>query len=96
MIELLCNPIPYRTQRLIFLIRDWSKPYQFDYGMDGGTRYLHHVMNKQGAMSKPVMERLSNSFETIDCCLLPYPGQAVATSTDPSSLRLGGKSQAAP
>jgi len=31
-----CRPF----QSLVFLVRDWSYPYDYDYGMDGGNALL--------------------------------------------------------
>lgn len=28
------------TQTLMFLVRDWSFPYEYPYGLDGGMRFL--------------------------------------------------------
>lgn len=28
------------SQKLLFLIRDWCYPYEHEYGLDGGNRFL--------------------------------------------------------
>jgi hypothetical protein len=32
--------LTYCFQSLIFLVRDWSFPYEFSYGADGGAKFL--------------------------------------------------------
>lgn len=32
--------VPCPSQSLIFLVRDWSFPYEFPYGQEGGMKFL--------------------------------------------------------
>lgn len=32
--------VPCSSQSLIFLVRDWSFPYEFPYGQEGGMKFL--------------------------------------------------------
>ena len=37
----LYSPIlPFSSQSLMFLIRDWSFPYEYSYGLVGGSQFL--------------------------------------------------------
>ncbi|XP_070509075.1 atlastin-2-like [Chironomus tepperi] len=68
-------------QNLMFLIRDWINDYEFHYGIDGGQQYVQDVFfnipsSKEQLHS--VRESISNNFEKIGSCLLPYPGRNVA------------------
>lgn len=36
----LSNPVCVVFQSLMFLIRDWSYPYEHNYGLEGGKRFL--------------------------------------------------------
>ena len=31
-------------QSLVFLVRDWNYPYDYDYGMDGGNALLSEIL----------------------------------------------------
>ena len=68
-------------QNLLFLIRDWSYPDDYEFGMEGGESYLKEVLkieNSQTSELKSVRQFINASFEQIDCCLMPHPGRAVA------------------
>ncbi|XP_063370653.1 atlastin-like [Cydia amplana] len=69
-------------QTLQLLVRDWSAPGDFPYGAAGGADYLRHKLQMQTEQPlelREVRERLSSSFERVECCLLPYPGLRAAT-----------------
>lgn len=72
-------------QNLLFLIRDWGNPDEFEFGTDGGEHYLKEVLkikSEQKPELKSVRQFISASFEQLTCCLMPYPGKHVARTKD--------------
>lgn len=71
-------------QQLTFLVRDWSSPFEFDYGIEGGNNYLKKVLSTPGRNEKlqSVRESIISSFDSINACLLPNPGNAVTSVED--------------
>ena len=71
-------------QQLTFLVRDWSSPFEFAYGMEGGNGYLKQVLSTPGRNEKlqSVRESINSSFENINACLFPNPGSAVTSVKD--------------
>ncbi|XP_063803626.1 atlastin-1 isoform X2 [Pseudophryne corroboree] len=70
-------------QSLIFLVRDWSFPYEFSYGADGGTKFLEKrlkVSENQHEELQNVRKHIHSCFTNISCFLLPHPGLTVATN----------------
>uniref|UniRef100_A0A8C5QLF8 Atlastin-1 n=1 Tax=Leptobrachium leishanense TaxID=445787 RepID=A0A8C5QLF8_9ANUR len=70
-------------QSLIFLVRDWSFPYEFPYGADGGARFLEKrlkVSENQHEELQNVRKHIHSCFTNISCFLLPHPGLTVATN----------------
>ncbi|XP_076877379.1 atlastin-3-like [Brachyhypopomus gauderio] len=70
-------------QSLMFLIRDWSFPYEYKYGSKGGSEFLDkrlQVKNSQHEELQTVRKHIHSCFTSISCFLLPHPGLAVATS----------------
>lgn len=69
-------------QNLTILIRDWENDEEFPFGIDGGRQYFEEEVLKikpsQKLELKSVRESIRNSFESIECCLLPHPGKHVA------------------
>jgi len=67
-------------QNLTFLIRDWANANEFKYGSDGGRGYINQILNSNQGQEelRSVRETIFNSFEHIECCLLPYPRKTVA------------------
>lgn len=68
-------------ESFLFLIRDWGNPEEFAYGIDGGEKYLESVLvvePTQPAELQAVRNHVKSSFEKLSCCLMPYPGNAVA------------------
>ncbi|XP_049640214.1 atlastin-2 isoform X4 [Suncus etruscus] len=72
---------PFQT--LMFLIRDWSYPYEHPYGLDGGRQFLDkrlQVTPHQHEELQNVRRHIHNCFSNLGCFLLPHPGLKVATN----------------
>ncbi|XP_029950049.1 atlastin-2 isoform X1 [Salarias fasciatus] len=71
---------PFQT--LMFLIRDWSYPYEHPYGLEGGRSFLEkrlQVKQNQHEELQNVRKHIHSCFSSIGCFLLPHPGLRVAT-----------------
>lgn len=63
-------------------MRDWSYPYEADYGSDGGRKILDRrlkVSDLQHVELQNLRKHISSCFDRIDAFLLPHPGLNVAT-----------------
>lgn len=72
-------------QNLLFLIRDWGNPDEYEFGTEGGERYLKEVLkvkSEQKPELKSVRQFISASFDELNCSLMPYPGKHVARKKD--------------
>ncbi|XP_018120611.1 atlastin-2-like isoform X2 [Xenopus laevis] len=72
---------PFQT--LMFLIRDWSYPYEHPYGLEGGKKFLEkrlQVKQNQHEELQNVRKHIHSCFTNIGCFLLPHPGLKVATN----------------
>ncbi|OQV18091.1 Atlastin [Hypsibius exemplaris] len=70
-------------QKLLFLVRDWSFPYEAAYGLKGGESLLARrleVSDKQHPELQQLRKHIRSCFEAIHCFLLPHPGLKVATN----------------
>lgn len=70
-------------QRLQFLVRDWSFPYEAEYGAVGGSKILRNrleISSKQHHELQSLRRHITACFEQIDCYLMPHPGLSVATN----------------
>ncbi|XP_036440331.1 atlastin-2 isoform X3 [Colossoma macropomum] len=70
-------------QSLMFLIRDWSYPYEHAYGLEGGNKFLEkrlQVKQNQHEELQNVRKHIHSCFSNISCFLLPHPGLKVATN----------------
>ncbi|XP_062912415.1 atlastin-2 isoform X2 [Mobula hypostoma] len=72
---------PFQT--LMFLIRDWSYPYEHPYGLEGGKRFLEKrlkIKQNQHEELQNVRKHIHSCFAKITCFLMPHPGLKVATN----------------
>ncbi|XP_062577328.1 atlastin-2-like [Saccostrea cucullata] len=70
-------------QCLMFLVRDWSFPYESSYGAAGGRKVLEkrlQISDKQHQELKQIRQHIRSCFEEINCFLMPHPGLNVATN----------------
>ncbi|XP_061913973.1 atlastin-2 isoform X2 [Entelurus aequoreus] len=70
-------------QSLMFLIRDWSFPYEHNYGLEGGYDFLEkrlQVKQHQHQELQNVRKHIHSCFSNIGCFLLPHPGLKVSTN----------------
>ncbi|KAJ8013859.1 hypothetical protein DPEC_G00034180 [Dallia pectoralis] len=70
-------------QSLMFLVRDWSYPYDYNYGLKGGKHFLGkrlEVKDSQHEELQSVRKHINSCFSNVDCFLLPHPGLKVATN----------------
>ncbi|CAN0406472.1 unnamed protein product [Lampetra planeri] len=70
-------------QSLVLLVRDWSFPYEFEYGSVGGTKLLEKrlkISEKQHEELQSVRKHIHSCFTHMGCFLMPHPGLNVATN----------------
>ncbi|XP_016403524.1 atlastin-1-like [Sinocyclocheilus rhinocerous] len=70
-------------QSMIFLVRDWSFPYEFPYGQEGGMKFLEKrlkISENQHEELQNVRKHIHSCFTNISCFLMPHPGLKVATN----------------
>ena len=75
--------IYFCVQKLVFLVRDWGSPYDKPYGLNGGQQLLEHrleVNERQPAELQQIRTHIRDSFEELECFLMPHPGHDVAES----------------
>lgn len=73
--------------KLVFLIRDWQFPRDFEFGYHdeagspGQRNFKKEKLNAKHGMVPEVRiarEEIISSFKNIGCCLMPYPGDDLA------------------
>lgn len=70
-------------QRLQFLVRDWSFPYEAEYGAVGGQQILKRrlaISDQQHQELQSLREDITSCFDELACFLMPHPGLNVATN----------------
>ncbi|CAG2117727.1 unnamed protein product, partial [Medioppia subpectinata] len=70
-------------QKLLFLIRDWSFPYEHPYGLTGGQSLLEKklaIKDNQPTQLQRVRRHIRSCFSDIGCYLMPHPGNKVSTN----------------
>ncbi|XP_026479238.1 LOW QUALITY PROTEIN: atlastin-like [Ctenocephalides felis] len=70
-------------QRLQFLVRDWSFPYEEQYGAVGGQNLLQRRMKiseRQHPELQSLRKHIASCFTEVACFLMPHPGLTVATN----------------
>ncbi|XP_054708674.1 atlastin-2-like [Uloborus diversus] len=70
-------------QKLMFLVRDWSYPYEAGYGLVGGKRILEKrltISEKQHPELQQLRKHIRACFADTSCFLMPHPGLKVATN----------------
>ncbi|CAH0728670.1 unnamed protein product, partial [Brenthis ino] len=70
-------------QRLQLLVRDWSFPYDYAYGDEGGRQLLAKrlaISENQHHELQSLRKHIISCFEEIACFLMPHPGLTVATN----------------
>ncbi|CAD5123328.1 DgyrCDS11685 [Dimorphilus gyrociliatus] len=74
-----CTPF----QHLEFLVRDWPYAYEYDYGDEGGNKFLTKklaIEDNQHPELQCIREHIKSCFSSIGCFLMPHPGLKVANS----------------
>lgn len=65
----------------MFLIRDWTYYEDNKYGLEGGKSYLEEILDpsqsEENSSLCVVRKQIHNSFERIQCFLMPFPGMKV-------------------
>ncbi|XP_071962979.1 atlastin-2-like [Antedon mediterranea] len=70
-------------QNLMFLVRDWSYPYEAEYGLEGGQEILEKrlkIEDKQHEELQTVRKHIKELFQEVECFLMPHPGLKVASN----------------
>ncbi|KHJ75371.1 hypothetical protein OESDEN_25013 [Oesophagostomum dentatum] len=85
--------IRFYFQSLQFLVRDWSFPYEAEFGYEGGQKIMEErlqVSAKQHPELQQLRQHIRSCFEKISCFLMPYPGIKVATNPSFNGSLIGG------
>ncbi|XP_014260410.1 atlastin-like [Cimex lectularius] len=70
-------------QKLQFLVRDWSFPYETPFGDVGGKKLLDkrlEIHESQHPELQSIRKHIRGCFSEIACFLMPHPGLKVATN----------------
>lgn len=72
-------------QSLLFLVRDWSFPYEAIYGYSGGEQILKRRLETKPNQHNELLQvrnHIRSCFDKMGCFLMPHPGLQVATSPE--------------
>ncbi|CAG0902606.1 unnamed protein product [Darwinula stevensoni] len=73
-----CQEKPF--QKLLLLVRDWKYPHEYQYGIEGGKKYLdRHIQTSGEEKNSSIQEFLQSCFLETSCYLMPHPGTIVTT-----------------
>ncbi|XP_065204028.1 atlastin-like [Planococcus citri] len=70
-------------QKLQFLVRDWSYPYEANYGLEGGRKLLDKTLkisDEQHPVLQSLRKDIASCFTDIQCFLMPHPGFKATTN----------------
>ncbi|CAL8082920.1 unnamed protein product [Calicophoron daubneyi] len=70
-------------QHLLFLVRDWSFPYEYHFGSIGGNKLLDarlKILPTHQPEHQTVRRHIRSCFSRVSCFLMPHPGLRVATN----------------
>ncbi|PAV60906.1 hypothetical protein WR25_17158 [Diploscapter pachys] len=76
-------------QKLLFLVRDWPNSKQYEYGYEGGKKYLKKLLKTtfmQKKELKVLRENVKSSFESLEAFLMPHPGLRIAQNNSEKVL----------
>ncbi|PAV88450.1 hypothetical protein WR25_06024 [Diploscapter pachys] len=76
-------------QKLLFLVRDWPNSKQFEYGYEGGKKYLEKLLKTtfmQKKKLKVLRKNIKSSFESLEAFLMPHPGLRIALNNSEKIL----------
>ncbi|KAI1287874.1 Atlastin-1 [Halotydeus destructor] len=68
-------------QKLLFLVRDWQFPEEYEYGLRGGKQFLDSklaVTDERTGELQRVRVNLKAVFRDLQCFPMPHPGMKVA------------------
>ena len=68
-------------QSLLFLVRDWSFPYEHAWGSEGGAELLEKKINStenKHPQLAQVRKHIRDCFDELSCYLMPHPGLKVS------------------
>lgn len=68
----------------MFVIRDWMSPEEYNYGFEGGNNFIKMfllIKDFHTPELKQVRQYLQNTFESLSCFLMPYPGKVTARNS---------------
>jgi Guanylate-binding protein, N-terminal domain len=68
----------------MFVIRDWSAPEEYNFGLNGGKKFIQNYLSTKDFHTPEliaVRSHLKSTFEGISGFLMPYPGKQTARNS---------------
>ncbi|XP_053207762.1 atlastin-2-like [Panonychus citri] len=65
------------VQKLLILVRDWAYVSDYNYGNEGGRKFLNYKRTVQMSKLESSWRSLDQCYSDMDCFLLPSPGENV-------------------